>query len=100
VFALLGMLVSSPESANSLGFIAVFPLTFISSAFVPVESMPEALRWFADINPFTIEVNAMRALWVGAPAHNYVWGAVVWSLVILAIFAPLAVRRYRRAASR
>ena len=100
VFALLGMLVSSPESANSLGFIAVFPLTFISSAFVPVESMPEALQWFAKINPFTIEVNAMRALWVGAPAHNYVWGAVVWSLVILAIFAPLAVRRYRRAAGR
>jgi ABC transporter DrrB family efflux protein len=100
VFALLGMLVSSPEAANSLGFIAVFPLTFISSAFVPVESMPAGLRWFADINPFTIEVNAMRALWVGAPAHNYVWGAVVWSLVILAIFAPLAVRRYRRAASR
>jgi ABC transporter DrrB family efflux protein len=99
VFALLGMLVSSPESANSLGFIAVFPLTFISSAFVPVESMPAALRWFAEINPFTIEVNAMRALWVGAPAHNYVWGAVVWSLVILAVFAPLAVRRYRRAAS-
>jgi len=100
VFALLGMLVSSPESANSLGFIAVFPLTFISSAFVPVESMPEALRWFADINPFTIEVNALRALWVGAPAHNYVWGAVVWSLVILAVFAPLAVRRYRRTAGR
>ena len=99
VFALLGMLVSSPEAANSLGFIAVFPLTFISSAFVPVESMPAALRWFAEINPFTIEVDAMRALWVGAPAGNAVWGAVVWSLVILAVFAPLAVRRYRRAAS-
>jgi ABC transporter DrrB family efflux protein len=99
VFALLGMLVSSPESANSLGFIAVFPLTFISSAFVPVESMPEALRWFAKINPFTIEVDALRALWLGAPAGNSVWGAVVWSLVILAFFAPLAVRRYRRAAS-
>jgi ABC-2 type transport system permease protein/oleandomycin transport system permease protein len=100
VFALLGMLVSSPEAANSLGFIAVFPLTFISSAFVPVESMPAALRWFAEINPFTIEVDAMRALWVGAPAGNAVWGAVVWSLVILGVFAPLAVRRYRRAASR
>src|SRR3954467_3163081 len=100
VFALLGLLVSSPEAANSLGFIAVFPLTFVSSAFVPVESMPAALRWFADINPFTIEVNAMRALWVGAPPHNYVGGAVVGALVILAIFAPLAVRRYRRAASR
>jgi ABC-2 type transport system permease protein/oleandomycin transport system permease protein len=100
VFALLGMLVSSPESANSLGFIAVFPLTFISSAFVPVASMPSALRWFADVNPFTIQVDAMRALWLGAPAGNSVWGAVVWSLVILAVFAPLAVRRYRRAAGR
>jgi ABC-2 type transport system permease protein/oleandomycin transport system permease protein len=100
VFALLGLLVSSPESANSLGFIAVFPLTFISSAFVPVASMPSALRWFAEVNPFTVVVNAMRALWVGAPAGNNVWGAVVWAFVILAIFAPLAVWRYRRAAGR
>ena len=100
VFALLGMLVSSPEAANSVGFIAVFPLTFISSAFVPTDSMPSALQWFAEINPFTVVVNAMRALWVGAPAGNYVWGAVVWSFVILAVFAPLAVRRYRRAAGR
>jgi ABC transporter DrrB family efflux protein len=100
VFALLGLLVSSPESANSLGFIAVFPLTFISSAFVPVESMPSGLQWFAEINPFTIVVDAMRALWVDSPAGNAVWGAVVWSFVIIAIFAPLAVRRYRRAAGR
>ena len=98
VFALLGLLVSSPESANSVGFIAVFPLTFISSAFVPTESMPAALQWFADVNPFTIVVNAMRALWLGAPAHNYVWGAFVWSFAIIAVFAPLAVRRYRHAA--
>ncbi|MCW2951636.1 MAG: type transporter [Conexibacter sp.] len=98
VFALLGMLVSSPEAANSVGFIAVFPLTFISSAFVPTASMPAALRWFADVNPFTIVVNAMRSLWLGAPAGNNVWGAVVWSLVILALFAPLAVWRYRKAA--
>ena len=100
VFALLGLLVSSPESANSLGFIAVFPLTFISSAFVPVESMPGALQWFAEINPFTIVVDAMRALWLDAPAGNAVWGAVVWSLVIIAVFAPLAVRRYRHSAAR
>jgi ABC transporter DrrB family efflux protein len=100
VFALLGLLVSSPESANSLGFIAVFPLTFISSAFVPVASMPPALRWFAEVNPFTVVVDAMRALWVGAPAGNSVWGGFVWALVIIAIFAPLAVARYRRAAGR
>lgn len=100
VFALVGMLVSSPEAANSFGFIAIFPLTFISSAFVPVDSMPSALQWFADINPFTVVVDAMRALWLGAPAGNYVWGAVVWSVAIIAVFSPLAVARYRRAAGR
>jgi ABC transporter DrrB family efflux protein len=100
VFAFLGLLVSSPEAANSVGFIAVFPLTFISSAFVPVASMPEPLKAFAQVNPFTIVVDAMRSLWIGAPAGNNVWGAVVWSLVIIAAFAPLAVARYRRAAGR
>jgi ABC-2 type transport system permease protein len=100
VFALVGLMVSSPESANSAGFLAVFPLTFISSAFVPVQSMPSVLRAFANVNPFTIVVDAMRHLWIGAPAGNYVWGAVVWSLVIVAVFSPLAVARYRRAASR
>jgi ABC transporter DrrB family efflux protein len=100
IFAFLGLLVSSPEAANSVGFLAVFPLTFISSAFVPVSSMPAALRWFANINPFSVVVNAMRALWVGFPAHNYVWGAFVWCVVIIAIAAPVAVMRYRRAAGR
>jgi ABC transporter DrrB family efflux protein len=97
-FAFVGLLVSSPESANSVGFIAVFPLTFISSAFVPVKSMPTVLKDFANVNPFTITVDAIRHLWLGAPAHNSVWGAVVWAFVIMALFAPLAVARYRRAA--
>ena len=99
VFALIGLLVSSPEAANSVGFIAVFPLTFISSAFVPVESMPSALQAVAEVNPFTVTVDAMRALWVGGEAGNSVWGAFAWALVIFAIAAPLAVARYRRAAS-
>ncbi len=97
VFAWLGLIVSSPESANSVGFIAVFPLTFISSAFVPVESMPAGLQWFAEINPFTIVVDAMRSLWLGAPAGNSIWGAVAWTVAIILVFAPLAVHRYRRA---
>src|ERR1700727_3063632 len=71
VFAFVGLIVSSPESANSAGFIAIFPLTFISSAFVPPATMPEPLKWFAHVNPFTIMVDAMRALWVGTPAGNY-----------------------------
>ncbi|HXB66524.1 MAG TPA: ABC transporter permease [Solirubrobacteraceae bacterium] len=98
--AFLGLLASSPESVNSFGFIAVFPLTFISSAFVPVASMPDGLRQFAEVNPFTIVVDAIRHLWLGAPAGNNVWGAVAWSLAIIAVFAPLAVARYRRAAGR
>jgi ABC transporter DrrB family efflux protein len=100
VFAFVGMVVSSPEAANSVGFIAVFPLTFISSAFVPVQSMPEPLQAFAEVNPFTIVVDAMRSLWLGAPAGNNVWEAFLWSVGIVAVFAPLAVARYRRAAGR
>jgi ABC-type multidrug transport system permease subunit len=95
-FAFIGLLVSSPEAANSVGFIVVFPLTFISSAFVPVASMPGVLQTFAKVNPFTIVVDAMRALWIGAPAKNYVWEAFLWSIVLIVIFAPLAVARYRR----
>ena len=99
-FALMGMLASSPESAQSVGFLVIFPLTFASSAFVPTDSMPTWLQKFADINPFTIVVNAVRALWLSAPAENYVWGALAWTLGMIAVFAPLAVRAYRRAAVR
>ena len=98
--AFLGLLVSSPESVNSVGFIAVFPLTFLSSAFVPVASMPEGLRQFAEVNPFTIVVDSIRHLWLGGPNNNDVAGAVIWSLVIVGVLAPLAVAFYRKAASR
>jgi ABC-2 type transport system permease protein/oleandomycin transport system permease protein len=98
VFAFLGLIVSSPEATNSVGFIAVFPLTFVSSAFVPVSSMPEALQTFAKVNPFTIVVDALRSLWIGTPAGNSIWQAFLWCVVILAVFAPLAVARYRRTA--
>jgi ABC transporter DrrB family efflux protein len=100
VFALVGLLAPSAESANSIGFIAIFPLTFVSSAFVPVQTLPPVLQAFAKVNPFTIVVDAMRALWIGAPAGNSIWEAVLWSLAIIAVFAPLAVSRYRAAAGR
>ena len=96
VFALVGLLVKSPEAANSAGFLAVFPLTFISSAFAPIETFPSVLRAIAEVNPFTLAVDAMRALWVGAEAGNAIWGTVAWSLGIIAVFGTLAVSRYRR----
>jgi ABC-2 type transport system permease protein/oleandomycin transport system permease protein len=97
IFALMGLTASSPEAAQSLGFIAIFPLTFASSAFVPIASMPSWLQKFAEVNPFTVVVDAMRHLWVGAPAGNSVWGALAWTVGLILLFAPLAVRRYRRA---
>jgi ABC-2 type transport system permease protein/oleandomycin transport system permease protein len=96
VFAFLGLSSSSPEAAQALGFMAIFPLTFASSAFVPVASMPSWLQKFAEVNPFTIVVDAMRALWLGAPAGNSIIGAVAWSVGIIVVFAALAIRSYRR----
>jgi ABC transporter DrrB family efflux protein len=100
VFAFIGLTSSSPEAAQSLGFILIFPLTFVSSAFVPPETMPGALQWFAEWNPFSITVNAIRALFIGDPAGNSVWGAVAWSLGITLVFALLAVAKYKRAVTR
>jgi ABC transporter DrrB family efflux protein len=100
VFAFIGLTSSSPEAAQSLGFIVIFPLTFVSSAFVPPETMPGALQWFAEWNPFSITVNAIRALFIGDPAGNAVWGAVALSVGIAAVFGFLAVTRYKRAVVR
>jgi ABC transporter DrrB family efflux protein len=100
VFAFIGLSTSSPESSQSLGFIILFPLSFISSAFVPVDSMPAVLQAFAEVNPFTIVVDAMRALFLGIPAGNNVWGAFAWSFGIAVVFAYLSVARYKRAVVR
>jgi ABC-2 type transport system permease protein len=100
IFALIGLFASSPETANSIGFTAIFPLTFASSIFVPVSSMPDGLRQVAEANPFTTIADAVRALWLGTPAHTDVWMAFIWCFVLIAVFAPLAVTRYRRVAAK
>jgi ABC-2 type transport system permease protein len=100
VFAFIGLTASSPEAANAYGFTILFPITFISSAFVPPETMPSWLQPIADNNPFTIMVNAARALFVGTPAGNAIWGAVLWSIAIIGVFGMLSVWRYRRAVGR
>jgi ABC transporter DrrB family efflux protein len=97
LFAFLGLTASSAESAQALGFIAVFPLTFASSAFVPTDSMPDWLQTFADVNPITTVVDAVRALWIGTPANSDVYMAVVWSVGLIVVFGYLSVRSYRHA---
>jgi ABC transporter DrrB family efflux protein len=99
VFALFALISSSAESAQAIGFMVIFPLTFISSAFVPIDSLPDGLQQVAEVNPFTIAVDAMRALWIGDPAGNSIWGAVVWSVGLIAVFSWLSVQRYKRAVS-
>ena len=99
IFAVIGMSVSSPEAANGVGFILIFPITFISSAFVPVESMPAGLEQVAEANPVSVVVDALRALWLGGDMGNSLWLSVVWCVVLIALFAPLAVRKYRLSAS-
>jgi ABC transporter DrrB family efflux protein len=100
IFALVGLFSSSPETANALGFTVLFPLTFASSIFVPVSTMPDGLRQFAEANPFTTISDAMRSLWLGTPAHTDVWMSFVWCFALIAIFAPLAVSRYRQVAAK
>jgi ABC transporter DrrB family efflux protein len=97
VFAFIGLTASSPEASNAYGFTILFPITFISSAFVPVDTMPDWLEPIAAANPFTTMVDAARALFVGTPAGNDVWMSIVWTIVITAVFATLSIWRYRRA---
>jgi ABC-type multidrug transport system permease subunit len=100
VFAFIGLRSASPESAQAIGFVAIFPLTFASSAFAPPDSMPGWLKAFAENNPFSTIVDALRHLWLGAPAGNDVWGAVAWSLGLIAFFSILAVNGYRKAVAK
>jgi ABC transporter DrrB family efflux protein len=99
IFALVGLFSSSPETANSIGFTLIFPLTFASSVFVPAATMPDGLRQFAEANPFTTWSDAIRSLWIDTPANSDVWMSFIWCAVLTAIFAPLAVRRYRTVAA-
>ncbi|MHB1467982.1 MAG: ABC transporter permease [Solirubrobacteraceae bacterium] len=98
ISAFVGLTVKDPETAQSAGFVWVFPLTFASSAFVPTASMPSVLRAFAQVNPVTLAVNAARALAIGhgaalAPALE----TLAWLVGLLLVFVPLAVRAFRRA---
>jgi ABC-2 type transport system permease protein len=97
VFAGVGLLVGDPESAQAAAFPVMAPLVFASSAFVPVGSMPGWLQPFAEHQPVSVTASAVRALVLGGPTTSYVLQSLAWSAGILLVFAPLAVRRYRRA---
>jgi ABC transporter DrrB family efflux protein len=97
IFATLGLAVRDPESAQAAAFPVLAPLVFASSAFVRVDTMPGWLQVFAENQPVSATASAVRALTIGGPTADYVWQAVAWCMGILLVFAPIAVRLYRRA---
>ena len=103
VMAVLGLVVRTAEAVQAGVFMGVFPLAFSSSVFVPTQTMPAWLQPFAANQPVTVATNALRGLILGQgalPPGHTVGGqvalALAWSAAITAVFAPLAVRRYRR----
>jgi ABC-2 type transport system permease protein/oleandomycin transport system permease protein len=96
VAVLVGMLVSEPEKVQIFGFVVMFPLTFISNAFVPTATMPGWLQAWAKINPVTLLADAERGLLTGGGVAGPALASLGWALAIGAVFAPLAVRALRR----
>jgi len=98
IFALIGLSVPTAETAQAAGFPILAILVFASTAFVSTATMPDWLAWFADHQPLSITVNAVRACCIGGETASWVIKSILWSVGIIVVFAPIAVRKYRRVA--
>jgi ABC-2 type transport system permease protein len=98
IFALFGVLARTASSVQGISMLVLFPLTFLSNAYVPVETLPWALGWFATINPVSHLVSGVRELAHEGVIGPDVWISVIAAVVIVVIFAPLTVRAYMRKA--
>jgi ABC-2 type transport system permease protein len=94
--AIIGLIAKSVEAVNWIGFVAVFPLTFASAAFVPTDTMPTYLRFFAENQPVTHVIEAMRALMNGLPIGNHGWITVVWCIGTIVVAIPVAGYLFRK----
>jgi ABC transporter DrrB family efflux protein len=97
IAAFIGLTIKDEEATQSFGLIWLFPLTFVSAAFVQVSSMPGWLQAFANNQPVTIVIKAMRSLALGGPVALHAWESVAWLVALTTVFGQLAVRAYRRA---
>ena len=97
-FAFIGLAAPNSETAQAMTFPLIFPITFASSIFVPVETMPGWLQAFANNQPVSQAAEAVRGLMLGTPHGNSTWWTLGYGITFLAILAPVATRRYRRAA--
>jgi ABC-2 type transport system permease protein/oleandomycin transport system permease protein len=97
IAAFTGLAIGDEESVQAFGLIWLFPITFVSSAFVPIQTMPGWLQAFANNQPVTYVIDTMRALALGGPIEANLWKSIAWLAGIFIVFAPLAVRAYKRA---
>jgi len=97
VSAFSGLAIKDEESVQAFGFIWVFPFTFVSSAFVQIQSMPGWMQAFAKNQPLSIFIEEMRSLALGGPLALHAWESALWLAGLFVVFASLAVRAYRRA---
>jgi ABC transporter DrrB family efflux protein len=97
IFAVVGLAVGDPETAQAAAFPVMAPLVFASSAFIPVSSMPGWLQAFAAHQPVSCTASAVRALCLGWPVGSYVWQSLAWFAGIILVFAPLGAWLYYRA---
>jgi ABC-2 type transport system permease protein/oleandomycin transport system permease protein len=96
-FAVIGLMARNAETAQAMAFPLLFPLTFASSAFVQVQSMPGWLQAFSRNQPVTVVIDACRHLMVGGPIPGSAWKALAWIVGMVIVLVPLAVRKYRQA---
>lgn len=94
--AIVGVVAKSVEAVQWLTFIIIFPLTFASSAFVPTDTLPNGLKQFAEYQPITQIIEAVRALILGTPIGNHGWTSIAWSLGILLFAVPVAAFLFKR----
>lgn len=94
--ALIGITLKSSETTQVVGFMLIFPLTFASSIFAPISGMPSWLQAFARNQPVTHAAEAFRYLAVGLGDASSIWKTLLWILGIIAIFAPLAIQKYKK----
>jgi len=97
IFAAVGLMVKDPETAQAAAFPVLAPLVFASTAFIPLITMPGWLQAFARNQPVSVTVEAVRALSIGGPTSDAVVQALLWCAGIVAVFATIAIRLYRRA---
>lgn len=110
VMACVGLLVPTPEVVNNAAFVVLFPVTFIANTFVPSENLPGVLRTFAEWNPVSTLTQATRERFGNIPPgtpepvswalQNSTLYTLMWTLIVIAVFAPLATRLYGRASAR